>query len=55
MLRVRRNPRTGKPEWALVSRSKPERILKWFGTKKPSAAAVAAEERRVAYYKHGGA
>jgi SpoVK/Ycf46/Vps4 family AAA+-type ATPase len=42
---------TGQKEWALVSRSKPERVLKWFGTSKPSDEEVQKEERRVQYWK----
>jgi len=38
--------------WALISVSKPGKILKWFGNKKPSEASVSKEERRVEYFKH---
>ena len=34
-------------EWALVSKSNPKKILKWFGPDKPSKKEVAKEERRV--------
>lgn len=39
-------------KWALVSTSNPDKILKWFGTKKPTDEEVAKEERRVQYFKH---
>jgi hypothetical protein len=39
-------------EWALVSKTNPDKILKWFGKKKPSDEEVAKEERRVNYFKH---
>lgn len=34
-------------EWALVSKSNPKKILKWFGPDKPTKKEVAKEERRV--------
>jgi hypothetical protein len=34
-------------EWALVSKTNPKKILRWFGTRKPSKKRVADEERRV--------
>lgn len=48
------NDHTNKKEWALVSKSSPVRVLKWFGTEKPSDEAVAKEEARVQYFKHQG-
>jgi hypothetical protein len=42
-------------EWALVSKKDPSKVLKWFGKNKPSEKTVAAEERRVQYFKHHGA
>jgi hypothetical protein len=39
-------------EWALLSRSKPHKVLKWFGTKKPSKDRVLEEERRIQWFKH---
>ena len=36
MLTQRINPKTGKNEYALVSVSSPGKVLKWFGTEKPS-------------------
>lgn len=38
--------------WKLVSKSKPSKVLKIFGRKKPSDKAVAKEEARVNYFKH---
>lgn len=43
---------TDQKEWALVSKSTPTRVLKWFGASKPSDDAVAKEERRVQFFKH---
>jgi len=34
-------------EWALVSKSNPKKILKWFGPEKPTKKEVAKEELRV--------
>ena len=34
-------------EWALVSKSNPKKILRWFGTKKPSHERLVKEERRI--------
>jgi hypothetical protein len=39
-------------EWALLSISKPGRVLEWFGSKKPSAATVEKSEKRIQYFKH---
>ena len=41
-------------EWALLESDGPK-VLKWFGTKKPSDEAVSKEERRIQYFKHKGA
>lgn len=42
-------------EWKLMSKSNPDKVLKNFGKKKPSQEAVNKEERRVQFFKHGGA
>lgn len=34
-------------EWALVSKSNPKKILRWFGTQKPSHKRIVQEERRI--------
>lgn len=47
----KKNLNTGKKEWALVSKKTPSKILKWFGTAKPSEKAVLKEERRVQFFK----
>jgi hypothetical protein len=49
----RHNDKTDQQEWALVSK-KSDRVLKWFGARKPSDEAVKKEERRVQYFKHQG-
>ena len=41
-------------EWKLMSKSDPSKVLKNFGKTKPSDEAVAKEERRVNFFKHGG-
>lgn len=46
------NKNTGKKEWALASKKDPSKILKWFGTEKPSEDEVLKQERRVQYFKH---
>ena len=52
MLRRRYNVAKKKTMWALVSIKDPGKILKWFGTKKPSIKAVLKEEKRVNWFKH---
>ena len=52
MLVKRFRAKTKRKEWALVSRTKPHKVLKWFGTKKPSKGRVLKEERRVQFFKH---
>ena len=42
-------------EWKLMSKSNPDKVLKNFGSKKPSQEAVNKEERRVQFFKHQGA
>lgn len=37
--------------WALMSTSKPGKVLKWFGKSKPSSAAVEHREKQVDYFK----
>ncbi len=54
MIKKTLNPKTGKKDFALLSTSKPKRVLKHFGPNKPSEQAVAREEKRVNYFKHGG-
>jgi hypothetical protein len=39
-------------EWVLISKSKPYRILKRFGPRKPSKKRVHEEEKRIQYFKH---
>jgi DNA ligase D-like protein (predicted 3'-phosphoesterase) len=51
-LTQRHNDKTDREEWALVSRHDPSKILKWFGTEKPSHEEVLKEERRVQWFKH---
>lgn len=46
-------------EWALVSkkpdaRTRKRRVLKWFGTQKPTKEQIAKEEKRIQYFKHKG-
>jgi hypothetical protein len=52
---VRRyNKKRKRTEWALVSRSNPKKVLRWFGPRKPSEEKVLAEERRIQWFKHKG-
>ena len=48
----RHNDNTGKKEWALVSKGKDHKVLKWFGAQKPSEERVKKEEQRIQYFKH---
>ena len=50
----KKNKNTNKTEWALISKSNPDQILKWFGEKKPSDKTVSKEEKRVQYWKSKG-
>lgn len=52
MLRQKTNPKSGKKEWALVSKTG-NKALQYFGTKKPSEATFNKAERRVQAFKHG--
>lgn len=47
---LRKNRGKGKKdrlEWALVSKRKPKKILRWFGPRKPSEKRIRKEERRI--------
>jgi hypothetical protein len=46
------NKNTGEKEWALVSKKDPSKILKWFGSKKPSEQEILKQEKRIQYFKH---
>ena len=52
MLVQKQNKRTKKTEWAMVSKNNPNKVLRWFGTRKPSKARFAKEERRVQTFAH---
>lgn len=52
MLRRKYNEKTKKTEWALLSKSKPHKVLRWFGARKPSDEHVHEEEKRIQYFKH---
>jgi len=52
MLVRRKNPKTGTMQWALVADSKPSKVLKWFGSKKPSHERVLSAERRVQFFEN---
>jgi hypothetical protein len=49
------NKKTGNKEWCLVSKKDNSKVLKWFGSKKPSKKSVQKEEKRIQYYKAQGA
>jgi len=51
ILRKKYREESGKEEWALLDR-KGKRVLKWFGSNKPSDESVQKEEQRVQYFKH---
>ena len=54
ILRKKFNEKTNQTEWALLSRKKPHRVLRWFGARKPSEERVAKEEKRIQFFKHKG-
>lgn len=39
-------------KWKLMSKSKPGKVLRIFGSKKPSQASLAKEERRIQFFKN---
>ena len=51
MIDKRKNPKTGKVEYCLVSVSN-GKVLEWYGAKKPSGEKVRASEARVNWFKH---
>jgi hypothetical protein len=51
MLKLKFNAKNKRSEYALISESDPEKILEWFGPKKPNAGRVTAAEKRVTYFK----
>lgn len=52
MLTQKKNPKTNKTEYCLVSVKTPGKVLEWFGTKMPSEARVEKSEKRVTYFKN---
>jgi len=54
ILRQKVDEKDGKKKWALLSRKKPHRVLKWFGSQKPSEETVQKEEKRIQYFKNRG-
>ena len=50
----KKNDKSGKTEWALISKKDPNKVLKWFGGTKPSAETVQKEEKRIQWFKHKG-
>ncbi len=51
MLDKRKNPKSGREEYCLVSISS-GRVLEWFGKKRPSDEKLRESESRVNYFKH---
>ncbi len=54
MLTTKKNPKTNKTEYCLVSVKSPGKVLEWFGSKKPSEGRVSKAEARVKYFKNKG-
>uniref|UniRef100_A0A6M3KV06 Uncharacterized protein n=1 Tax=viral metagenome TaxID=1070528 RepID=A0A6M3KV06_9ZZZZ len=52
MLKKHIRESTGTIEWALMSVSRPNKVLKWFGKSRPSPAQVAKEEARVERHRN---
>jgi len=46
------NPNKDKKEWALVSTKDSDKVLEWYGSKKPSKDRIEQTEKRVQYFKH---
>jgi len=51
VLDQRKNPHSGKMEYCLVSVSS-NKVLEWYGTKKPNDETVKKSEARVNWFKH---
>ena len=51
MLDKRKNPKTGKEEYCLVSISS-GKVLEWYGTRRPNEEKVRESEARVNWFKH---
>jgi len=51
MLDKRKNPKTGKEEYCLVSISS-DKVLEWYGTRRPNEEKVRESEARVNWFKH---
>jgi hypothetical protein len=51
MLKKIKHSKSGKMVWALVSVSKPGKVLEYYGAKKPGPGTVKKSEARVKYYK----
>jgi hypothetical protein len=41
-----------KGKWILISKSRPKRVLRIYGNKKPSESKVKEDERQIEYFKH---
>jgi hypothetical protein len=56
MLTIRRNPKTRRREYCLVSVKNPKKVLQYFGSKRPSDEQVRKVESRVEHFanKEGG-
>jgi hypothetical protein len=54
MLTQKKNPKTNKTEYCLVSVKTPGKVLEWYGPKKPSDARVEKSEKRVTYFDNKG-
>ena len=48
------NENTGTTQWALVSVKDHDKVLKWFGSEKPSDESILKEEKRVQWFKSRG-
>jgi len=52
MLRKVTHSKSGKKVWALVSKSKPGKVLEYYSEQKPTPETVAETERRIQYFKY---
>jgi hypothetical protein len=50
-LKKKYNKETKKIEWAILSESKPRKVLKWLGESKPSQEHIEEEEQKIQYFK----
>ena len=52
ILKQKYNEKTNQREWCLVSKKDHNKVLEWYGPKKPNKERVEKTEKRVQFFKH---